>query len=417
MQKTTAITNDFHSRPAFSFGRGRRFYLSPLAAIAPLISFFIIHQSNGSHYQNSFSGNQTFYTLFLLLAYALPVCSQIMCFPLNKSLGDDIFNQGKTIIEAKLLSHLPSTFITGFLLVLLIGLILSSKYSWSPDSILFFTALMALHGLAFQLMIYVSVRKRWLLCIVCWFLYTLTSYLWPSQILLPPFVMALTLLFQISTQRKGALELLVKRDYFKHAFLGLLLGIVLWGDKLMIIFRGESELHFNTLSFIGMLPAVGISIYYTTRLSPHIHLNLQKTMHSLSHNPIDLFNKKRNLCFNFYVAAIIELLGVGLGTHLFLLFFIEPSINNNLLLFNSTLLALATVILNGTLVLKRYSIFFVVTLSFLVFLLALSAVENLHPEEHQLGILFFWLIFGPILILKAFTAWKRPHWAVLEGLA
>jgi len=273
------VTRRLHSKPITSDIRGTQndgqksprwhptvellLYLSPVIFLGiayPLIAHRISHDH---------VGGVPLATLLLASSVTVPWLTQAVCLPLYKALAVQIADGDTARLRDRLCDIWPSAFLRSVPTVAVFAIPIELATGWSLTALVVYVSLCVLYVAFAQSLILSIVLRDRLLWALAWGSLAVTLLIVPSMWFLPPVVAIGTQLIPLRKHlhRMTRHHSLDSGEILVDLVRGLLLGSVLWADKLLLFVKDGS--HFAvTAIFMALLPAVLAYNYYFVRLAP-----------------------------------------------------------------------------------------------------------------------------------------------------
>ena len=207
----------------------------------------------------------------LASSVTVPWLSQPVCLPLYRAIGPLIPDGNIDVIQRRFLQVWPTTFLQSLPAVAVFAVPVQLVMGWSWQAFGAFLGLCVLHVAFVQSLIAANVDRRRLRWALAWACYATALIAIPAAWYLPPLV---GLISQVVPMRSHLSQLrrtilLDKVDVAADLVRGLLLGAVLWADKLLLFLKSDGVFQVDAI-FLALLPAVIAYNYYFIRLAPHI---------------------------------------------------------------------------------------------------------------------------------------------------
>jgi hypothetical protein len=380
--------------------------------LIPLIIISLLISLNQEHLIQQKIGSRNAFELLLATAIAAPWLAQACCMPLYIELGAEIYSQGAGRTPA-LLSYLMMKFVWPVLtLTTIVTLIFKTYLGFDFLFSLNFFGLCILQIFYSQFMVLPLTLKRWDIWLASWISYFMTLAIFPSLWLLPPFIGILTIKV-LNPKATGNFHFKLKtKVYLFWLGNGLLVGLVLWFDKVAFYLSSGKDLN-PLFIFISLIPSLlALNYFFIFRL-PVLEKSLSSTISSINHRSIQQFMKLKSSTYNMVKKTFIEV-------SLLLIFFsiisclasiyyygldVRMSILSHIL---TILLTLISMILNTMLLLRVFKLFFCMSLG-LLFFFSLSLWLAKDYEIFYRKYLVEFILIALFIVLTARRKWKTPH--------
>jgi hypothetical protein len=211
-------------------------------------------------------------TFLLAASLTVPWLSQGVCMPLYRVLGELNGSADQADVRRRFCAAWPATFARALPLAVLTAVPLFLALRWSLTAVASFVVLVGLHLALVQGLVPANAGRARAGWAVAWTAYAAALLLAPSIWFLPPLVALLT---QLVPLRRDLLVRPVwrvhhaERTVVADVLRGLLLGSVLWGDKLFYFVRSDGAFPVTTV-FLALLPAVLAYNYFFASMAPRI---------------------------------------------------------------------------------------------------------------------------------------------------
>jgi hypothetical protein len=222
----------------------------------------------------------------VLLASSLtvPWLSQAVCLPMYRAIGHLMQAGDMTAIEDRFMEVWPRTLGQTLPVIAVFAVPVQLAMRWPLPALAAYVTLCLLHTVFVQSLIVANVgrrRGRWALA---WAAYAAVLLVAPGAWFLPPLAGLVTQLVPLR-ERLPALRrmsVLDGRDVTLDLVRGLLLGSVLWADKLFIFLRSGPQFAVSTV-FLALMPAIIAYNYYFVRLAPTFDQRVLDMRHAMEH--------------------------------------------------------------------------------------------------------------------------------------
>ena len=269
-------------------------------------------------------GNTTLDILSLMTSVTFPWIAQLSCFPLYRSLGDDIYKSGMSILPDRLIARIPPLFIISAFISLFTGLALGNLFHWNAADIFLYTLSTSAHVLFAQLLVYASLSKDFLFMGIGWGIYCLTLFLFPDIGYIAPMLASVYLFIHIFLQRSSSDSLKLSRPSIQLLFRGFLLESIVWGDK-VLYFRKSKNFENPAIVFICLIGPIVLQATFYVKFAPTIQDLLDKTLNSIISDSVWTLPLRNSRSYLFIKRTFVELFLLGgvfvLPTVLLLSFF------------------------------------------------------------------------------------------------
>jgi hypothetical protein len=234
----------------------------------------------------------------LLLASSLtvPWLSQAVCLPMYRAIGHLMQGGDTAAIEDRFLEVWPRTLAQTLPVIAVFAVPVELAMRWPLRALAAYLALCVLHTVFVQSLIVGNVGRRRGLWALAWAAYAVALLVAPAAWFLPPVAGLATQLVPLRTKltalrRMSALD---GRDVALDLVRGLLLGSVLWADKLFVFLRSGPQFAVSTL-FLALLPAIIAYNYYFVRLAPTFDQRVLDMRHAMEHSDYERLRGRSSL--------------------------------------------------------------------------------------------------------------------------
>lgn len=255
-------------------------HLSPVALLTlvfPIASHRIADTEVGGAHLTS---------LLLASSLTVPWLSQAVCLPLYRAIGPLVAAGDMDAICSRFCRVWPATFVQSAPVVLLFAVPVELAMRWSPSALGTYLALCLLHMAFAQSLVPGNVSRRRVLWATAWAGYAVVLFVAPTAWYLPPLVGLVSQVVPLRHHlvRMGRPVTLDGRDVTLDVFRGLLLGAVLWSDKLFYFLRDGTSFAVTAI-FLALLPAVLAYNYYFVRLAPNFDRSVAALRDAMENEP------------------------------------------------------------------------------------------------------------------------------------
>ena len=255
-------------------------YLSPVLLLTAVFPF-ATHRILEVHI-----GGVSLISLILASSVTVPWLSQAVCLPIYRAIGPLIPEGDMDAIQRRFCQVWASTFVRSLPAVAVFALVMQLVMSWTWSAFGTYLTLSMLHVAFTQSLIVSNVARRRGRWAIAWTCYAAVLFLVPTLWYLPPIV---GLVSQLIPLRKYLPYLrqairLDAADVAGDLIRGLLLGALLWADKLLLYLKSDGEFDVNAV-FLALLPAVFAYNYYFVRLAPHIDRSVMDVRNAMETQP------------------------------------------------------------------------------------------------------------------------------------
>jgi hypothetical protein len=224
-------------------------------------------------------------TFLLAVALTLPWLLQGVCMPLYRAIGDLVNAGDDHALRRGFVAAMPGAVVQSIPFILISGLPLILFLHWSPAAVGTFYLLMVVQVLFAQSLVLANVTRYRLGWVWGWSAYAITIMVVPTWYWLPPIAGLLTQLVPLRRQLLTRPAWLDLRGVLTDVPPGLLLGVVMWGDKLFYFYHSRGNLPVIIL-FIASLPAIIAYNFYFVCRSPDFESSVKRLHEALMNEPL-----------------------------------------------------------------------------------------------------------------------------------
>ncbi|MBV8992983.1 MAG: hypothetical protein JO287_04595 [Pseudonocardiales bacterium] len=244
-------------------------------------------------------------SLLLAVSLTVPWLSQGVCMPLYRAIGPLIPEGDAEEIRHRFCEVWPLTFAQSLPTILLFAVPVQVATQWSMKTMSAYVVLCVLDLAFAQSLVVTNMGHRRFGWALAWTGYATPLLVFPTAWYLPPLlglVPQLILMRRFLRVRPLALDLIeVLRDVVR----GLLLGSVLWADKLFYFLKDGNHFAVETV-FLALLPAVLAYNYYFIRLAPGFDSSVASLRIAMEKEPIRKLGEYAQKLFARVQAAILR---------------------------------------------------------------------------------------------------------------
>jgi hypothetical protein len=224
-------------------------------------------------------------TFLLAVALTLPWLLQGVCMPLYRAIGDLVSAGDELALRRGFVAAIPGAVVQAIPFILISGLPLILILHWSPAAVGTFYLLMVVQVLFAQSLVLANVTRSRLGWVWGWSAYAITIMAVPTWYWLPPIAGLITQLVPLRHQLLTRPTWLDLRGVLTDVPPGLLLGVVMWGDKLFYFYYSRGNLPVIIL-FIASLPAIIAYNFYFVCRSPDFESSVKRLHVALQSEPL-----------------------------------------------------------------------------------------------------------------------------------
>lgn len=372
--------------------------------------------------------------IMLQLALCIPWMSQMACLPLYSRLGHELYLLKTVKIEKIILQFFPGILIVSAL----IETLFISSYGFvnhlTFEIIILMIGSCVFHTSFSLLMTYGSVAKKWSVWMISWFIYGISLFLWPTKILYPPLLSSL-FMFSYLLKKNGKMpSVRFDKKLYSSFMLGMMMGLVLWIDKVLAYNFHHFFADRNALSdfsswmlFVPLIPSIITFNLYYVFFAPLIDQELKEVIQSMDKENIYEFIRKKNVLSLTIqstwakVVSVIYLISIFSSFLYSYLNHIEFYKTLGLFLLPASLTSIA-IVLNSFLLLRLKKMIFittglVVSLNLGAMLYSVFGDWNIIKTYNGISMVtsLLMMILLLVIILLGMKKWNNLHLPVLRG--
>lgn len=224
-------------------------------------------------------------SLLLAASLTVPWLSQGVCMPLYRAVGPLIGSSDTDVIKRRFCEIWPATFAQTLPAILLFAVPVALVTGWSLTTMGDYIVLTVLDLAFAQSLVLTNLGRERFAWALAWTGYAAPLLAFPTLWYLPPL---LGLLPQLFTLRRFLLvrpRSMGLRELGSDIFRGLLLGSVLWADKLCFFLAAGPGFPVETV-FLALLPAILAYNYYFVRLAPGFDSSVAALRRAMEQEPL-----------------------------------------------------------------------------------------------------------------------------------
>jgi len=218
----------------------------------------------------------------------VPWLSQSVCMPLYRGVGPQIEAGDRAALRSRFCAVWPLIALRALPVVAVFALPVQLVMGWSLPALAAYLALSILHLVFAQLLVLTNAPGQRPLWALAWAGYAGALLVAPTVWFLPVVV---GILIQLVPLRRHLRELarpvhLDRRDVVGDLLGGLLVGSVLWADKLLFFLTAGRDFAVNTV-FLALLPAILAYNLYFVLLAPRFDRSVRALRTAMEEEPLD----------------------------------------------------------------------------------------------------------------------------------
>ena len=238
-----------------------------LAQLTPVVCLSVAFPLVGGRLTTPRIGSVSEEALLLAGALATPWLSQVVCTPLFAALSAAPEHGEPASLGSRWLSRWPFVAVSALPVAAAFGAGIGLALKWDRTAIGALVLLCMINSLFSQSMIVGILKRNYLPWAAAWFVYALVLVTLPRLWFLPPVAGLSTQLVYLASARPALVRPIRTRGLLAQFAKGLLVGAVLWSDKLFFFLKTSQ--HFRAqYVFMAVLPAMITYGYYFVRLAP-----------------------------------------------------------------------------------------------------------------------------------------------------
>jgi hypothetical protein len=206
-------------------------------------------------------------TFLLAVALTVPWLIQGACMPMYRILGELVASDDVDALRRRFCAAWPTAFVGSVPVLVVAAAPLGLVLGWSPTAIGAFLLLGALNVLFAQVLVLANLGPSRVGWAVAWTAYSLPVLVVPTLWYLPPLLGLLVCSIRLARHLGTRPVRLSGRDLTGDVVRGLLLGSVMWADKVFYFFSSAGQFPVATV-FLALLPAVLAYNYYFICMAP-----------------------------------------------------------------------------------------------------------------------------------------------------
>ncbi|MGY1769965.1 hypothetical protein [Blastococcus sp. SYSU D00813] len=232
-------------------------------------------------------GGVSLTSIVLASSMTVPWLSQSVCMPLYRGIGEHLHAGDRDALLASFCRVWPLVAVRALSIVAVFAIPVQLVMDWSFTALGAYLCLTILHLFFVQLLVISNTADRRPLWAAAWTAYAAILFLAPTWWFLPPVAGSLVLLVALRRhlrQFANPLHLDV-RDVASDLLRGLLLGAVLWADKLLFFLTAGQDFDVSTV-FLALLPAVLAYNMYFVVLAPRFDDDVRTMRAAMESEPL-----------------------------------------------------------------------------------------------------------------------------------
>jgi hypothetical protein len=224
-------------------------------------------------------------TFLLAVALTVPWLSQGVCLPLYRALGPVAISGNDETVRRRFVSVWPTSFVQTLPVLMVFIVPLVVVMHWSPTALGAYALLVSLDVAFAQSLVLTNIRHSHVGWALAWTAYAAAVLTVPWAWYLPPLLALVTQLMPLRRHLRTRPAWLSGRDTAVDVLRGLLLGSILWADKLFYFVKSGSRFPVVTV-FLALLPAILAYNYYFVCLAPEFDASVARLRTAMEKDPI-----------------------------------------------------------------------------------------------------------------------------------
>ena len=271
------------SRAGLTLARDRGTQL--LLHLWPVVTLTAVYPMASSRMADSRLGGVELTTFLLAVALTLPWLLQGVCMPLYRSIGSLVHDRDAAALGRGFCAALPAAAVQAMPFVLVCAVPLVVVLRWSFPAIAAFWLLMTINVLFAQSLVLANITRNRIGWVAGWSAYAVSVAVVPTWWWLPPLAGMLTQLVPLRRHLLTAPRWTSLRANLGDVGRGLLLGAVMWGDKLIYFYSSHGDIPV-IIVFIASLPAVIAYNFYFVCRAPDFDTSVRRLHEALEKEPL-----------------------------------------------------------------------------------------------------------------------------------
>jgi hypothetical protein len=232
-------------------------------------------------------GGVSLTSVVLASSMTVPWLSQSVCMPLYRGIGEHMGVDDRKALLDNFCRVWPLVALRALSVVAVFAIPVQLVMDWSVDALGAYLLLTILHLFFVQLLVISNTADRRPLWAAAWTGYAAVLFIAPTLWFLPPIAGIVVLLVPLRRHvRQFAHPLrLDARDVAADLLRGLLLGAVLWADKLLFLLTAGRDFDVQTV-FLALLPAVLAYNMYFVVLAPRFDADVRTMRAAMEAEPL-----------------------------------------------------------------------------------------------------------------------------------
>lgn len=274
-------------RPARTAGPRRGRSLELLLHLSPVALLTVVFPIASARIGSAAVDGVDLTTLLLASSLTVPWLSQAACLPLYRGIGTLLAEGDREALRARFCAVWPLVLLRSMPVVVIFAVPVQLVMGWPPPAMGAYLLLAVLHLLFAQSLVLTNMGGQRLQWALAWGAYAVALLASPTSWVLPPLAGLLVQLIPLRRHLKQALHPVIadRRDVLSDLVRGLLLGAVLWSDKLLFFLTAGARFAVDTV-FLALLPAVlAYNLYFVT-LAPSFDRSVRDLRAAMENEPL-----------------------------------------------------------------------------------------------------------------------------------
>lgn len=270
----------------------------------------LIYPIASQHMAGTQVGGVRLTSFLLAVSLTVPWLSQGVCMPLYRAIGQLIPEGDMDKIRRRFCEVWPATFAQSLPTILVFAVPVELATQWSMKTMAAYVVLCILDLAFAQSLVLTNVGRQRLGWVLAWTGYAAPLLVFPTLWYLPPLFGLLPQLVLLRRFVRVRFVALDRVDVLRDVARGLLLGSVLWADKLFFFLQDGDNFAVETV-FLALLPAVLAYNYYFARLAPGFDSSVLALRMAMEKEPISRLGGYSQQLFAVVQASILRTALVG----------------------------------------------------------------------------------------------------------
>lgn len=286
-------------------GAGSRSILQLVLHLWPVGILTLIYPIASRRMAEATVGDARLTALLLAVSLTVPWLSQGVCMPLYRAIGPMIVEGDVDRIRRRFCEVWPYTFAQSLLAIVLFAVPVELATHWSLKTMSAYVALCVLDLAFAQSLVLTNLGRERFGWALAWTGYAVPLLVFPTAWFLPPLLGLLPQLFLLRRFLRVRPVALDKVDVLQDVMRGLLLGSVLWADKLFYFLSEGDHFPVETV-FLALLPAILAYNYYFIRLAPRFDSSVSSLRVAMEKDSVNSLGRHSEALFARVQTSIVH---------------------------------------------------------------------------------------------------------------